>query len=350
MSIEKIKTIGYGSLGILIWISGFILLAVTLILGAEIITVILPFFVDGYRLGFWIAVIIALLGLLKKLKKFSAISLLIYSYWVGTTFWLWAFLVAYELAGLSWLITGIIFFGVTIAPISIVACIIHGQWTIIITFLFMLATHFGSRIVAIKYFEQSEQNNEIIDIAEYDEETIRNSVLISKYPQTDEEESDLIIEKLKSLFNEYINSKNKYFCLQINDSEFTKPIEVIFVENQKLVMEVEIWTEVKLFEKDDENGEVEILLSKNHSYSQEINFNENELLILKGIVTNYGLSYTEEVRKIKYGQTNKIQYTKFIRVFLPEEDYIFVELIEDIYTKICGIQFNEEYLEFSLAK
>jgi hypothetical protein len=65
-------------------------------------------------------------------RAVGGIGLFASSYVVGLYVWLWSLVVAYVLAGTTWMVIGIIFGGVGVIPIAFVAAVIRAEWWIAI--------------------------------------------------------------------------------------------------------------------------------------------------------------------------------------------------------------------------
>lgn len=85
-----------------------------------------------------IFVVLIPLGLFRKTRGLSALSLLIAYYIFGFAVWVYSAAVAFGLLGWFWLIVGILLAGIGVIPISIIAAIIKG-YTGLALFIFLFA-------------------------------------------------------------------------------------------------------------------------------------------------------------------------------------------------------------------
>lgn len=143
--VEKIKDLGWGVAGFL----GFMLLITfQLILfsgGVWLITKILPWIVPAVNILVSICILIFLpLSFFKKTREFSGTAFLFSSYFFGFNLWLASVLVTYYIWGLIGLLIGLGFAGVGVFPLSVVASLLQGEWTLLIKIIYLAILTFGS--------------------------------------------------------------------------------------------------------------------------------------------------------------------------------------------------------------
>lgn len=73
-----------------------------------------------------------LLIIFKKTRGFGAIGLLMSSYLLGISLWVWSLIIAYTLAGTFWLVVGLILGGIGIVPIAFIAALFSAKWFIVL--------------------------------------------------------------------------------------------------------------------------------------------------------------------------------------------------------------------------
>jgi hypothetical protein len=99
----------------------------------------------------------------RRTRGLSAVVFVYSSFGWGLYLWLMAFLYTYTNFGLFWLIVGLFFAGIGVVPIAIIGCLIHADWSGLLTALTMLAITFGFRFfglyVATKHEEDLERSH-----------------------------------------------------------------------------------------------------------------------------------------------------------------------------------------------
>lgn len=97
------------------------------------------------------------LGLFKKTKGASAISLVISSYFYGVTLWFWTLLLTYLIWGGIAVFIGLFIAGIGVVPIAILATAIKGEWAITGQIVFLLALTYGSRLLGFYFADEADK-------------------------------------------------------------------------------------------------------------------------------------------------------------------------------------------------
>jgi hypothetical protein len=72
----------------------------------------------------------SVLAFFRKGRGLGGLGLSLSSYVIGFSLWVWSLIVAYSLGGVFWIIVGLLFAGVGVIPIAIVAAALKAQWSI----------------------------------------------------------------------------------------------------------------------------------------------------------------------------------------------------------------------------
>jgi len=86
-----------------------------------------------------------LLSIFKLTRGIGGAGLYISSYLVGINLWVWSLMVAYSLAGLIWLLIGVLAGGIGIVPIAIIASLLKAEWTMAGQIFILLVIVFALR-------------------------------------------------------------------------------------------------------------------------------------------------------------------------------------------------------------
>jgi len=118
-----------------------------------IATVLLP--ISG-----WVGVIallfvplLLLLGIPRVVRPWAGLGLILVSYAVGISLWLWCLVLAYILGGVFWMIVGICFGGIGVVPIAAIAALLNGEWLILVELVVGVIVVFGLRAIGSVWVE-----------------------------------------------------------------------------------------------------------------------------------------------------------------------------------------------------
>lgn len=89
--------------------------------------------------------ILAIAAIVRRTRGLAAIGMLLCSYLFAFTLWLWALLFVLTTWGWGAVILGVLLGGVGVVPISMLACITHGEWGLLGQTLLSLLLIFGMR-------------------------------------------------------------------------------------------------------------------------------------------------------------------------------------------------------------
>jgi hypothetical protein len=107
---------------------------------------LLPWLMAGAGLVLVIDVVFLLpLSLFRRLRVFTGASLQWSSLLFGLTTWLSGFLLTYALWGGFWVGVGMLFFGIGVVPMAMLATLFKGMWAELIALVIMVVMTFGVR-------------------------------------------------------------------------------------------------------------------------------------------------------------------------------------------------------------
>ena len=90
-------------------------------------------------------VILCPMAAIRKTRGFVGMVLFNLSYLAGLLLWLRALLLAYILWGLTSVIIGLVFAGVGVLPVAVLACLFKGQWPLSVELIVLLVLVLGTR-------------------------------------------------------------------------------------------------------------------------------------------------------------------------------------------------------------
>ena len=111
----------------------------------------------------WLTLFLAFLGFLplcasKETRGVGGLGLFVASYIFGVTLWFWSLLLTYTLWGGIALIIGLLFAGVGVVPIALLATAFKGEWAIFGELLLLLVATFGTRGLGFYFLGRYDQD------------------------------------------------------------------------------------------------------------------------------------------------------------------------------------------------
>jgi len=91
----------------------------------------------------------SVLAFFRKGRGLGGLGLCLSSYVIGFSLWVWSLIVAYSLAGVFWIIVGLLFAGLGVIPIAMVAAALKAQWSIAGQMLLGLVVVLALRAIGI---------------------------------------------------------------------------------------------------------------------------------------------------------------------------------------------------------
>jgi len=163
--IEKIKGVGGGVLGIIIFLLMLLLpvvFAIIFITGtAWIGSIIMPYLVTVNTIFTFISLFIFIPLLLFKTTRMWGGNALFFVSWIfGTTLWLFSFFATYELWGFLGLFIGLFFLGIGVIPVAFIASLFSGEWMMLAGITYMIILTFGTRFLGAYIIEKEERRNQ----------------------------------------------------------------------------------------------------------------------------------------------------------------------------------------------
>ena len=159
---ETLKSIG-GCLLYIVILAACVALAALFFLGAEWCSAhLLPWFMLGCEIATAILFLILLpLCLIRKARGFAAIAILLISYVFGITVWMEGLLITLSTWGVGAVIFGLLFMGVGVVPIGMLAALFHRMWWELLDLIVLTVFTFGCRFFSIWIAEKGEQRQRI---------------------------------------------------------------------------------------------------------------------------------------------------------------------------------------------
>jgi hypothetical protein len=145
---ETIKNLSWGILGIAIIIGLAVL--VGLLMGGGLIFAnrILPWIEWLSSITFLIDILFLPLSFFKKSRGVSSLVFFISSDVYGLELWIRSLLLTYILWGGFWVIIGLLFAGVGVLPMALLATIFSGQWGVFLGLVLSTIITYGTRVFA----------------------------------------------------------------------------------------------------------------------------------------------------------------------------------------------------------
>jgi hypothetical protein len=93
------------------------------------------------------------LAIPRATRGFSSVSILIASYVFGATLWMFGLLLTYFTWGIFAVLVGLVFLGIGVVPIAMLATLIKGMWGPFFTLVLLAIATYGCRVGAVSLAE-----------------------------------------------------------------------------------------------------------------------------------------------------------------------------------------------------
>lgn len=154
---DTLKSIGSFILGICIF-AGVIVLAVMFLTGGVWLSErIYPWLIVITAIALFVIIAVLLpLAIFRRTRAIAGGGIYIASFVFGLTLCVWSLLTSYTLWGIGGVVVGLLFAGVGIVPIAILASLFHGLWSMVGELLLVTAITFGTRFFGIYLMTKAE--------------------------------------------------------------------------------------------------------------------------------------------------------------------------------------------------
>lgn len=141
---------GGAVLGGLAIMGGMLVLGLALLMGMASFSVwVLKWTYPAFLITLSLTIILLLpLALIPPTRGFAAVGLLIASMAFGAILWLWGMAYTYGAWGLVGVVIGLVFLGVGVVPIAMLAALLHGDWGNLGLFVVTVVVTYGVRALS----------------------------------------------------------------------------------------------------------------------------------------------------------------------------------------------------------
>jgi hypothetical protein len=142
---ESIKGLGVGVLGL--GILGILLLLAVLFTRGVVWAAekLMPWLAWASAVALLVCVLLLPLCIFRRTRPWAGIGYFAASYAFGAMLWAYACLFVVSTWGYAALIIGLLFYGIGVVPIAILAAVFHGEWSALWQVLLSIALTFGTR-------------------------------------------------------------------------------------------------------------------------------------------------------------------------------------------------------------
>ena len=110
---------------------------------------------------FFVVPTCSVLSFFRKGRGIGGLGLVLSSYVIGFSLWVWSLIVAYALAGVFWIIVGLLFVGIGVIPIAMVAAALNAQWSVAGQMLIGIIVVYTLRVVGTLLVNSDSQGEEL---------------------------------------------------------------------------------------------------------------------------------------------------------------------------------------------
>jgi hypothetical protein len=108
---------------------------------------LLPILATGSVIGFLLVVPFLLLSIFRAIRPWAGLGLTLSSYAIGLHLWVWSLLIAYALAGIFWIVVGLIFAGIGVVAVAAVASALNHEWFVLIQIVVTVVIVYALRVL-----------------------------------------------------------------------------------------------------------------------------------------------------------------------------------------------------------
>lgn len=143
---QTVLEAGWTVIGLALMV-GLVLIGSLFIEGSVVVSAkLLPWLMWAFWIVLAIDVAIFLpLALIRPTQGFAGMALIYTSYLFGLTLWAWSLLLTYDWWGWVGVVVGLVFAGIGVVPVAMLAALVHGAWLVLGEALFMLVVAYGIR-------------------------------------------------------------------------------------------------------------------------------------------------------------------------------------------------------------
>ena len=112
---------------------------------------VLPWLDSASRIAFGICLLVLLpLCLFRKTRPWAGVGFYGSSYLFGIMLFAYSCLFVVDVWGYTGLAVGLIFAGVGVVPVAVLAAVLHAEWAVLLWLLFTIVLTFGTRFLGIR--------------------------------------------------------------------------------------------------------------------------------------------------------------------------------------------------------
>lgn len=157
---ETMGTIGGCMMGLAFMVIPILLLIAVFKSMGWIATVILPISAWVSLVAFVLVPVWLLLAIPRVTRAWSGLGLVLSSYGIGLSLWVWSLVIAYVMAGAFWMIVGLCFAGVGVVAVAAIASLLQGEWLVLLQIVIGVVVVYVLRLVGNVFIEKSEPKEE----------------------------------------------------------------------------------------------------------------------------------------------------------------------------------------------
>ncbi len=98
------------------------------------------------------------LALFKRTREWAGLGFYIGSFVFGISMWVWCSIITLVLAGIGYLVAGILFAGIGVVPIAFFALLFNGEWSVLLQLIVLVVIVFGFRMLGVYLGSKAESS------------------------------------------------------------------------------------------------------------------------------------------------------------------------------------------------
>jgi len=154
---HRMKEAGAGVLGFAALV-GILAIGIALLVGAAEFSVwILEWTAPAFLITFLVSLVLLVSSLIPPIRGLAAVGIMYASLVFGAILWIWGMSYTYMAWGLLGVIVGLVFLGVGVVPVAMVAALVNADWKTFGLFVVSVIITFGSRGLANWLAEKADE-------------------------------------------------------------------------------------------------------------------------------------------------------------------------------------------------
>lgn len=175
---NRMKDAGLGVLGLAVLV-GILAIGIAVLVGlAEFSVWVLEWTVPAFLVTLLVSLVLLAFSLIPPARGSSAVGTMYASLVLGAILWIWGMSYTYIVWGLLGVMVGLLFLGVGVVPVAMVAALVNADWGNLGLFFVAVVLTFGSRGLAQWLAEKADERMRRLNQADIDAKAYETGLVL----------------------------------------------------------------------------------------------------------------------------------------------------------------------------